>query len=77
MLASTTAGAGHLGPVVPFARACVAAGHDVVMAAPASFAASVGAAGFEHVPFPDVAAEVMEPCSPSCPRCPGTRRKRS
>lgn len=59
MLASTTAGAGHLGPVVPFARACVAAGHDVVMAAPASFAASVGAAGFDHVPFPDVAAEVM------------------
>ena len=59
MLASTTAGAGHMGPLVPFARACVDAGHEVVMAAPTSFAASVAAAGFDHRPFPDVPPDVL------------------
>lgn len=59
VLASTTAGAGHFGPVVPFARACAAAGHEVRVAAPASFAAVVREAGFEHAPFDDVDREVM------------------
>ena len=39
-LVETTAGAGHLGPLVPFARALRDAGHDVLVAAPASFAAA-------------------------------------
>ena len=34
MLFATTRGAGHVGPLVPFAHACVRAGHDVAFAAP-------------------------------------------
>ena len=54
VLAATTAGAGHLAGLVPFARACAGAGHDVRMAAPASFADTVRGAGFVHVPLRDV-----------------------
>jgi len=61
VLVSTTAGAGHFGPVIPVARACAAAGHEVVVAAPRSFAAQVEGAGFRHRPFADVPAEVMGP----------------
>lgn len=59
VLVCTTAGAGHFGPMAPFGRACMEAGHDVVVAAPASFAPAVRSAGFEHAPFDDVAPEVM------------------
>ncbi len=59
VLVSSTAGAGHFGPLVPFARACLAAGHDVLVAAPESFAESVAAAGLDHAPFDDVPADVM------------------
>ncbi len=34
ILFSTTAGAGHVGPLVPFVRACERAGHDVLVAGP-------------------------------------------
>lgn len=61
VLVSTTAGSGHFGPLVPVAQACVAAGHDVVVAAPASFASHVAAARLEHRPFADVPPEVMGP----------------
>ena len=53
VLFSTTAGAGHFAPVVPFARACIGAGHDVRVAAPASFTSTVRSAGFDHVAFDD------------------------
>src|SRR5205085_2492866 len=59
VLVSTTAGAGHLGPLVPFARALVDAGHEVVVAAPASFAAAVEKAGFTHRPFADAPEEEL------------------
>ncbi len=59
ILVSTTAGPGHFGPVVPFARACREAGHDVLVAAPRSFSDTVGSAGFTHAPFDDVPEEVM------------------
>jgi UDP:flavonoid glycosyltransferase YjiC (YdhE family) len=59
VLVSTTAGAGHFGPSVPFARACVAAGHEVAVAAPESFAAQVGAAGFAHLPFADAPVDAL------------------
>ncbi|HEX7277814.1 MAG TPA: hypothetical protein VF244_10610, partial [Acidimicrobiales bacterium] len=59
VLVSTTAGAGHLGPLVPFARALVGAGHEVVVAAPASFAAAVERAGFVHHPFADAAPDEL------------------
>ena len=44
MLFSTTAGAGHFGPMIPIAHACADAGHAVAVAAPASFAGSVAKA---------------------------------
>ncbi len=59
VLFSTTAGAGHFGPMVPFAKACRDAGHEVKVAAPASFAPAVAATGLDHAPFADVPPEVM------------------
>jgi UDP:flavonoid glycosyltransferase YjiC (YdhE family) len=61
MLFSTTGGVGHFGPLVPVARACAAAGHEVSVAAPASFGARVSASGLTHLPFPDVPADLMGP----------------
>lgn len=59
MLFSTTAGAGHFGPLSSVARACQDAGHEVVVAAPASFADAVSSVGLSHIPFADVAPDVM------------------
>jgi UDP:flavonoid glycosyltransferase YjiC (YdhE family) len=50
LLFATTANLGHFGPMVPFARACAAAGHEVAVCAPASFAGAVERAGFRHLP---------------------------
>ena len=55
VLMATTAGAGHLGPLVPFAAACRRAGHDVVVAAPAEFAPVVERAGLPAWPLASVA----------------------
>jgi UDP:flavonoid glycosyltransferase YjiC (YdhE family) len=54
VLAATTAGAGHFAGLLPFARACIDAGHAVRVAAPASFAGTVRGAGFAHAPLADV-----------------------
>ena len=61
MLFSTTAGVGHFAPMAPVAEACMAAGHEVAVAAPASFAAHVTGHGLTHLPFPDVPAERLGP----------------
>lgn len=61
VLCSTTAGDGHFGPLQVLARACLAAGHEVRVAAPDSYAGAVGRAGFEHVPFADAPAELIGP----------------
>lgn len=61
MLGATTANDGHFGPIVPFLRACAVAGHEVRVAAPASYAAAVAAAGFAHEPFADAPAELVGP----------------
>ncbi len=53
VLFATTAGLGHFRPQVPLARAVRAAGHEVLVAAPASFAAHVSGSGLEHAPFAD------------------------
>ena len=45
VLFSTTAGAGHFGPLVPVAQACLAAGWDVAVAAPSTFGDTVRACG--------------------------------
>jgi len=60
VLFSTTAGAGHFGPLVPVARACAAAGHEVRVAAPASFGGEVARAGLPHEAFDDVPGPLME-----------------
>jgi UDP:flavonoid glycosyltransferase YjiC (YdhE family) len=59
LLFSTTAGTGHFGPLIPFARAAAAAGHTVAVAAPSSFAETVSRAGFEHQPFGEPPAELI------------------
>ena len=61
VLCATTANDGHFGPLLPFARACAAAGHEVRVAAPASYAAAVEAAGFRHEPFGDAPRELLGP----------------
>ncbi len=61
ILFASTAGAGHLGPLVPVARACVAAGHDVLVTAPRSFAAAVQRSGLAHFAFDDVPDGVLGP----------------
>jgi UDP:flavonoid glycosyltransferase YjiC (YdhE family) len=47
VLATTTRGAGHFGPMVPFLRALERAGHDVLVAVPESATAMVEREGFE------------------------------
>ena len=61
VLCSTTGNDGHFGPLLPFARALVATGHEVRVAAPASYAASVARAGLPHEPFGEPAPEVIGP----------------
>ena len=61
VLCATTAGTGHFGPMIPVAQACAAAGHEVRVAAPESFAGHVQRAGLTHGPFDDVPPEVMGP----------------
>jgi UDP:flavonoid glycosyltransferase YjiC (YdhE family) len=50
VLFATTRGAGHFGPLVPFAHACVRAGHEVLVAGPASVAGLVARAGLRFRP---------------------------
>ncbi len=59
VLVATTAGAGHFAPLVPFAVACVAAGHEVRVAAPESFRDTVERAGLEVAPLADAAPEAL------------------
>lgn len=54
---TTTGYAGHFNPLVPFARACVRAGHDVRVAAPRSRGGVVERAGLELQPCADPADE--------------------
>jgi UDP:flavonoid glycosyltransferase YjiC (YdhE family) len=51
VLFSSTRGAGHFNPLVPFARAFERAGHEVVVAGPPVLADSASGAGFEFRQF--------------------------
>jgi UDP:flavonoid glycosyltransferase YjiC (YdhE family) len=53
VLAASTRGAGHFGPLVPFARACADAGHDVVAAVPRQSLGLVERAGLDPWPLDD------------------------
>lgn len=50
ILMSSTSGAGHVGPLVPFAEACLRAGHDVRIAVPDKAMAIVERAGLTGLP---------------------------
>ena len=67
VLVATTANDGHFGPLLPFARACAAAGHEVAVAAPESYAVAVRRAGFEHRPFGDAPPELIGPIMATLP----------
>jgi UDP:flavonoid glycosyltransferase YjiC (YdhE family) len=49
----TKSGAGHLGPLVPFAKAFLRNNDEVVVTAPLEMAEMVAAAGLDHHPLPD------------------------
>ena len=68
ILFSTTANDGHFGPLLPFARACVAGGHDVRVAAPESYGAALARAGVRHEPFADAPPELIGPIMAGLPR---------
>ena len=50
-LFSSTRGAGHFNPLVPFARAFERAGHELLFAGPPDLAGAVDAAGFQFWQF--------------------------
>src|SRR5882672_6453451 len=51
VLFSSTRGAGHLQPLLPYAHALEAHGHEVQIAGPADIAQTLRAAGLTHAPF--------------------------
>lgn len=61
VLIASTGNDGHFGPLLPFARACVVAGHEVRVAAPASYAAAVQRAGLVPEPFSDAPPDLIGP----------------
>ncbi len=61
VLFATTANDGHFGPMRPFARAFADAGHEVAVAAPASYARALEGSGFAHLPFADPQPELIGP----------------
>jgi UDP:flavonoid glycosyltransferase YjiC (YdhE family) len=60
VLFAATRGAGHVGPLVPFAQACLRAGHQALLVAPASAAPVVKRAGLPHRVIDEAPAEVVE-----------------
>ena len=53
IMINTRRGAGHFGPLIPFAKACLRNNDDVVVVAAQSADAMIAAAGFDHLPYPD------------------------
>jgi UDP:flavonoid glycosyltransferase YjiC (YdhE family) len=70
VLAATTRGAGHFGPLVPVARACIAAGHEVVVAAPGQTVALVERAGLEAWPLDDPPQDELDAVFAPVPSLP-------
>jgi UDP:flavonoid glycosyltransferase YjiC (YdhE family) len=61
ILLTSKAGAGHVGPLIPFARALRAAGAHVLLAAPREAAPLVTRAGLPFHPLPDPPSERRDP----------------
>ena len=60
VLFATTRGAGHLGPLVPFAHACRRAGHDVAVAGPPSVVTLVARSGLSFLPVPEAPTATVD-----------------
>ncbi len=60
ILFATTRGAGHFGPIAPFARAARGGGHDVLVAGPWSVAALVARAGLPFHPVAEAPRDVQD-----------------
>ena len=61
VLFSSTRGAGHLQPLLPYARAVAAKGHEVLVAGPPDLSSDLRAAGFEHAAFGHPGDEGLAP----------------
>lgn len=61
ILFSSTRGAGHLQPLLPYARALVARNHEVAVAAPAEMSEALRSAGLPHAPFDHPGDDVLAP----------------
>ena len=59
VLFATTANAGHFRPLVPFAEACLAAGHDVLVAGKAGAAPAARRAGLSFRPIAEPNDEAL------------------
>ena len=60
-LFSSTRGTGHLQPLLPYAKALVAKGHDVLVAGPRDLSGALQTAGLEHAPFAHPGDEGLAP----------------
>jgi UDP:flavonoid glycosyltransferase YjiC (YdhE family) len=61
LLFASTRGAGHIGPLIPFAQACRRAGHDVLVVAPRSSWQHVARAGLPFSGVDDPPEETLAP----------------
>lgn len=61
VLFSSTRGAGHLHPLLPYAKALVAKGHDVLVAGPQDLSGALQTAGLKHAPFAHPGDEALAP----------------
>ena len=61
ILFSSTRGTGHLQPLLPYARALVAKGHEVLVAGPEDLSGALRSAGFKHAPFGHPGDEGLAP----------------
>ncbi len=61
ILLTSKAGAGHVGPLLPFARALRAAGAHVLLAAPREAGPLIAGAGLPYHPLADPPAELRDP----------------
>ncbi|HEY2899550.1 MAG TPA: glycosyltransferase [Polyangia bacterium] len=60
-LFSSTRGAGHLQPLLPYAQALLAHGHEVLVAAPAEVSETLREAKLSHAPFGHPGDDVLAP----------------
>lgn len=61
ILVSSTRGMGHLQPLLPYAKALVARGHEVLVAGPKELRAPLLRAGLPHAPFDHPGDEGLAP----------------